>query len=69
VAEGREAAEGARLVTHASCGGCGFFYSRDGLGTKTSGHPDASDARTEAFPFFLKVFSCPYLKLVMAGFV
>jgi hypothetical protein len=30
--------------------GLRFFYSRDGLGTKTSGRPDALDALTEAFP-------------------
>jgi hypothetical protein len=29
-------------------GGCGFFIIA--MGTKTSGRPDASDARTEAFP-------------------
>jgi hypothetical protein len=52
-AEGREAAEGARLITRAAEGKetvVWFFYSRDGLGTKTSGRPNASDARTEAFP-------------------
>jgi hypothetical protein len=43
---GQEAAEGARLVTHASCGGCEFFYSRDGnedvRASGRVGRPDGS---------------------------
>jgi hypothetical protein len=54
-AEGREAAEGA----HGSLRVRGlrlFLFLAIGescVGTKTSGRPDVSDARTEAFSFFL----------------
>jgi hypothetical protein len=40
------------LLVVPRAGGCGFFILA--LATKTSGRPDASDARTEAFPLILR---------------